>query len=37
MVGCSKDKIQGTQACHEHAADWKKSVHDRSEATLNGI
>jgi hypothetical protein len=37
MVGCSKDKIQGTQACHEHAADWKKSVHDRSKATLNGI
>lgn len=37
MVGCSKDKIQGTQACHEHAADWKKSVHDRSKATINGI
>jgi hypothetical protein len=37
MVGCSKDKIQGTQACDEHVADWKKSVHDRSKATLNGI
>ena len=37
MVGCSEDKIQGTQACHNHAADWKKSVQDRSKATLNGI
>jgi hypothetical protein len=37
MVGCSKDKIPETQACHEHVADWKKSVHDHSKATLNGI
>ncbi|EDR02919.1 uncharacterized protein LACBIDRAFT_331914 [Laccaria bicolor S238N-H82] len=37
MVGCSNDKIQGTQACKEHVADWKKSVQDRSKATINGI
>ena len=37
MVGCSKDKIQGTQACLEHVADWKKSIHDRSKATIIGI
>ena len=37
MVGCSKDKIQGTQACAEHVADWKKSIHDHSKATINGI
>ena len=37
MVGCSEDKIQGTQACYEHVADWKKSVHDCSKATINGI
>jgi len=37
VVGCSKDKIQGTQACAEHVADWKKSIHDRSKATINGI
>ena len=37
MVGCPKDKIQGTQACAEHVADWKKSIHDRSKATINGI
>jgi hypothetical protein len=37
MVGCSKDKIKGTQACSEHVADCKKSVHDCSKATINGI
>ena len=37
MVGCPKDKIQGTQACAEHVADWKKSIHDCSKATINGI
>jgi hypothetical protein len=37
MVGCSDNKIKGTQACSEHLTDWKKNVRDCSKAIVNGI
>jgi len=37
MVGCTRDKLEGTQACRYHASSWKQSVQDRSKATINGI
>jgi hypothetical protein len=37
MIGCTRDKIEGTQACNQHASIWRQSVTDRSKATINGI
>ena len=37
VIGCSNDKIEPTEACHNHASEWKKSVQQRNKSTINGI
>ena len=37
VVGCSNDKIEPTEACRDHASQWKKNVQERSQSTLNGV
>ncbi|KAF8057814.1 hypothetical protein FPV67DRAFT_1429731 [Lyophyllum atratum] len=37
MAGCQRNKVGETQACNEHLDIWRKSVQDRSKATINGI
>ena len=37
VIGCSNDKIEPTEACHNHASEWKKSVQQQNKSTINGI
>ena len=37
VIGCSNDKIKPTEACQDHASQWKKNVQQRNQSTVNGI
>lgn len=37
VVGCPNDKVEPTEACQDHASQWKKNVQQRSQSPVNGL
>src|SRR5271168_3054001 len=37
MRGCSNNKINPTQACHQHQREWKKHMQLHSKTSLAGV